>query len=191
MKSRLVESQRRPDRQDRRQGETTVVGVNKYRTRRTESPLTAGDGAIMVADAKAEADQIDRSERPGAPAATTVGRGCGGLVGPSRGCRFRMARNIMPASIACRQGRCHHRRMGRCGARRPLASIAAPTGVSKNPSNRTEGLDDIRDLVSTPCQRQAGPSPEIPHGQAGAGWPFQRGRADRRPRPRLRHGHHL
>ena len=39
--------------------ETTVVGVNRW-TEAAPSPLTAGDGSIMVADPQAEADQIER-----------------------------------------------------------------------------------------------------------------------------------
>ncbi|MEL7416824.1 MAG: methylmalonyl-CoA mutase family protein, partial [Pseudomonadota bacterium] len=40
-------------------GETTVVGVNKY-TSTEPSPLTTGDGGIMVVDPAVEQDQIDR-----------------------------------------------------------------------------------------------------------------------------------
>ena len=58
MKSRLVDSN--SDRLARIESkETTVVGVNRW-TQTTESPLTAGDGAIMVADPQAECDQIER-----------------------------------------------------------------------------------------------------------------------------------
>ena len=61
MKSRLVESN--AARIGKIEvGDTTVVGVNKW-TEAAESPLTAGDGAIMVADKEAEADQIARLEQ--------------------------------------------------------------------------------------------------------------------------------
>ncbi|MDZ4096509.1 MAG: methylmalonyl-CoA mutase family protein, partial [Paracoccaceae bacterium] len=40
-------------------GQTVVVGVNRW-TEAAPSPLTAGDGAVMLADADAEADQIAR-----------------------------------------------------------------------------------------------------------------------------------
>ena len=58
MKRRLVEAI--GDRIGRIEtGETVVVGVNKFETTE-DSPLTAGNGAIMVADAAAEEDQISR-----------------------------------------------------------------------------------------------------------------------------------
>ena len=58
MKRRLVEAN--GDRIGRIEtGETVVVGVNKFETTE-DSPLTAGNGAIMVADAAAEEDQISR-----------------------------------------------------------------------------------------------------------------------------------
>ena len=58
MKSRLVDSnaERIMGIED---GGTTVVGVNRYQEAE-ESPLTAGDEAIMVADKDAEADQLAR-----------------------------------------------------------------------------------------------------------------------------------
>ena len=58
MKGRLVESN--SDRLARIESkETTVVGVNRW-TEAAPSPLTSGDGSIMVADADAERDQIER-----------------------------------------------------------------------------------------------------------------------------------
>ena len=58
MKGRLVEAN--AERIARiESGETVVVGVNRWQ-QGEPSPLTAGDGAIMVSDPKAEADQIAR-----------------------------------------------------------------------------------------------------------------------------------
>ncbi|MBC7157331.1 MAG: protein meaA, partial [Rhodobacteraceae bacterium] len=58
MKERLVEANAaRLARIER--GETVVVGVNRWREG-VPSPLTAGEGAILVADPEAEADQIAR-----------------------------------------------------------------------------------------------------------------------------------
>ncbi|MEY4872751.1 MAG: hypothetical protein RLZZ563_2081, partial [Pseudomonadota bacterium] len=58
MKGRLVESN--SDRLAKIETkETTVVGVNRW-TEAAPSPLTSGDGSIMVADADAERDQIER-----------------------------------------------------------------------------------------------------------------------------------
>ncbi|ODM43218.1 methylmalonyl-CoA mutase family protein, partial [Cereibacter johrii] len=60
MKARLVESN--AERIARVEtGETVVVGVNRW-TSGAPSPLTTGDGAIMVADPEAERDQIARLE---------------------------------------------------------------------------------------------------------------------------------
>ncbi|MDA0720505.1 MAG: methylmalonyl-CoA mutase family protein, partial [Proteobacteria bacterium] len=56
MKSRLVESNAARI-TGIETGSTTVVGVNKWQAGEP-SPLTAGDDAIMVADPKAEADQL-------------------------------------------------------------------------------------------------------------------------------------
>ena len=122
-------------------GTTTVVGVNKWQAGEP-SPLTAGDDAIMVADPAAEADQLARlaawkSNRDTAAVQTAL-------------TALREAANdgsnIMPPSIAC----------ARAGVttgewadviRSVFGQYRAPTGVSKNPSNRTEGLDELRDRV--------------------------------------------
>ena len=122
-------------------GETTVVGVNRW-TEAAESPLTAGDGAIMVADAEAEADQIARleawrTERDQAAVDTALAD-------------LRQAAkdgtNIMPASIAAAKAGVTTGEWGEV-MRQTFGQYRAPTGVSKNPSNRTEGLDDIRARV--------------------------------------------
>ena len=119
---------------------TTVVGVNKWTTGEP-SPLTAGDDAIMVADPAAEADQFAAS-RNGKPTATRLLS-----IRPHRPRAPPQRRhNIMLPSIACAKRRCDHRRMGRRDAR-VFGQYRAPTGVSKNPSNRTEGLDDLREQV--------------------------------------------
>ena len=58
MKSRLVDSN--ADRLNKiEKNETVVVGVNKFTTGEP-SPLTSGDGGIMVVDPAVEKDQIDR-----------------------------------------------------------------------------------------------------------------------------------
>ncbi|WP_421702812.1 methylmalonyl-CoA mutase family protein [Aliiroseovarius sp.] len=122
-------------------GETTVVGVNRW-TEAAESPLTAGDGAIMVADAEAEADQIARleawrTERDQAAVDTALAD-------------LRQAAkdgtNIMPASIAAAKAGVTTGEWGEV-MRQTFGQYRAPTGVSKNPSNRTEGLDEIRARV--------------------------------------------
>ncbi|MDA1153926.1 MAG: protein meaA [Proteobacteria bacterium] len=141
MKSRLVESNAARI-TGIETGSTTVVGVNKWQAGEP-SPLTAGDDAIMVADPKAEADQLHRlaawkatRDPQQVRAALTALRAAASS-----------ATNIMIPSIAC----------ARAGVttgewsdviRAVFGQYRAPTGVSANPSNRTEGLDDLREQVN-------------------------------------------
>ncbi|UWQ10381.1 protein meaA [Aliiroseovarius crassostreae] len=141
MKSRLVESN--AARIGKIEvGDTTVVGVNKW-TEAAESPLTAGDGAIMVADAEAEADQIARLEAWRTTRdADTVEKALADLRQAAKD-----GTNIMPSSIAAAKAGVTTGEWGEV-MRQTFGQYRAPTGVSKNPSNRTEGLDDIRDRVA-------------------------------------------
>jgi (2R)-ethylmalonyl-CoA mutase len=150
MKSRLVDSN--ADRIARiESGETTVVGVNRFTTSEP-SPLTTGDGSIMVSDPKAEADQIARltawraSRDPAAVATALAALRQAALDGS----------NIMPPSIAAAKAGVT---TGEWAAviRAAFGEYRAPTGVSRNPSNRTEGLEPIReavDAVSTKLGRR-------------------------------------
>jgi len=150
MKGRLVEAN--AERIARIEaGETVVVGVNRFTT--TEpSPLTTGDGAILVADADAEADQIARLQ------AWRAGRDEAAVKAALEALREAAlsGANIMPASIrAARAGAT----TGEWGlvVRKAFGEYRAPTGVSRNPSNRTEGLEEIRaavDVVSTRLGRR-------------------------------------
>ena len=150
MKSRLVESNAARI-GNIEKGETTVVGVNKWQTGEP-SPLTAGDDAIMVSDPKAEADQLGRlaqwkSDRDD----NAVQKALHALRAAAKD-----GSNIMPPSIAC----------ARAGVttgewadviRGIFGQYRAPTGVSSNPSNRTEGLEKLRehvDLVSAALGRR-------------------------------------
>jgi len=146
MKSRLVESNAARIAAIE-SGETTVVGVNKW-TAGEPSPLTAGDDAIMVADKNAEADQLARlaawkTSRDDAAVRTALA---------DLRAAAKAGDNVMPPSIAC----------ARAGVttgewadviRAVHGQYRGPTGVSHNPSNRTEGLDDIRDRVAAVSQR--------------------------------------
>jgi len=140
MKSRLVDSN--ADRIGRiESGETTVIGVNRY-TAAEPSPLTAGDDAIMVADAEAEADQIDRlTAWRAAREEGTVRAALDDLRAAAR-----EGRNIMPASIAAAKAGATTGEWGDV-VRSVFGQYRAPTGVSPSPSNRTEGLDEIREAV--------------------------------------------
>ncbi len=140
MKGRLVEAN--SERLARIEAkETVVVGVNRW-TEAAPSPLTAGDGAIMVADADAERDQIDRLTK------WRAGRDSEAVKAALAALReaARSGANIMPASIAAAKAGCT---TGEWGAmlRQAFGEYRAPTGVSRSPSNRTEGLEPIREAV--------------------------------------------
>ncbi len=143
MKSRLVDSNAARIGKIEGGGETTVVGVNKW-TEAAESPLTAGDGAIMVADAEAEADQIARLEQWRADRDDAAVQAA--LADLRQAAKD--GSNIMPASIAAAKAGVTTGEWGGEVMRQTFGQYRAPTGVSKNPpSNRTEGLEDIRARV--------------------------------------------
>jgi len=122
-------------------GATTVVGVNRWQSAET-SPLTAGDAAVMAADPAAEADQVARLT------AWKAGRDAQAVTVALTALRdaAQSGANIMPPTLDC----------ARAGAttgewadviRAAFGQYRAPTGVSDAPSNRTEGLDDLRAQV--------------------------------------------
>ena len=141
MKSRLVESNAARI-AGIESGATVVVGVNRWQDAEP-SPLTAGDAAIMQADQGAEADQIARLE---AWKLARDGKAVAIALADLRAAA-QSGDNIMPPSIAA----------ARAGVttgewadviRAVFGEYRAPTGVSQNPSNQTEGLDDIREKVN-------------------------------------------
>jgi len=141
MKSRLVDSN--ADRLNRiERNETIVVGVNKW-TEGEPSPLMGEDGGIMVVDPAVEADQVDRLNAwRTARDADAVKQALANLRAAAQ-----EGRNIMPASIdAARAGVT----TGEWAAqmRAVHGEYRGPTGVSGSPSNKTEGLDDIREAVN-------------------------------------------
>ena len=127
-------------------GETVVVGVNRYEEGE-ESPLPSGDEAIVVIDRSAEAEQTARLEawrRDRDDAAVTEA-----LEELRAACDS--DENVMPASIKAAKAGATTGEWGDV-VRAAFGKYRAPTGVSTSPSNRTEGLDDIRqavDAVST------------------------------------------
>ncbi|MGY6634246.1 MAG: methylmalonyl-CoA mutase family protein [Alkalilacustris sp.] len=146
MKSRLVEANgARIARIEA--GDTVVVGVNRYTT--TEpSPLTTGEGAIMVADAEAEADQIARLRAwRDARDEAAVQAALADLRAAARS-----GANIMPPSIAAARAGATTGEWGDV-VRAAFGEYRAPTGVSSAPSNRTEGLEPIREAVDAVSAR--------------------------------------
>lgn len=141
MKSRLVDSN--AERLNRIEaGETVVVGVNKW-TEGEPSPLQTEDGGIMTVDPAVEADQIARLN------AWRDARDDAEVAAALEGLRkaAREGENIMPSSI----------RAARAGVttgewaeemRKTYGTYRGPTGVSASMSNKTEGLDDLRDAVN-------------------------------------------
>ena len=142
MKSRLVDSNaERLNRIER--NETIVVGVNRW-TEGEPSPLQTEDGGIMVVDPAVEQDQIGRlndwrrdrdSEQVQAALAA-----------------LRLAAqngdNIMPPSIAAAKAGVT---TGEWAEEMRLVhgTYRGPTGVSRSVSNKTEGLEDLRQQVDT------------------------------------------
>jgi len=146
MKSRLVDSN--AERLGRIEaGETTVVGVNKYTT--TEpSPLQTEDGGIMVVDPAVEAEQVDRlnawrAERDDAAVKSALDALREAAA---------MGENIMPASINAAKAGVTTGEWAE-QMRAVHGEYRGPTGVSGSPSNKTEGLEDIRDAVDAVSDR--------------------------------------
>ena len=142
MKSRLVESNATRIGQIEN-GELTVVGVNAYQTGEP-SPLTAGEDAVMSVDPATEAEQIERlhnwcANRDPEAALTSLEVLRKAALDGS---------NIMPPSIAAAKAGVTTGEWGDV-VRQAFGQYRGPTGVSANPSNRTEGLEDIRESVAT------------------------------------------
>jgi len=146
MKSRLVDSNaERLGRIER--NETIVVGVNKWREGEP-SPLQSEDGGIMVVDEAVEADQIGRLEE------WRQARDAGAVKAALAELRAAASegRNIMPASIAAAKAGVTTGEWAE-QMRAMYGEYRGPTGVSSNPSNMTEGLDEIREAVDAVSDR--------------------------------------
>jgi (2R)-ethylmalonyl-CoA mutase len=146
MKSRLVDSNaERLNKIER--NETIVVGVNKF-TNGEPSPLTSGDGGIMVVDPAVEQDQINRlNDWRATRDNNAVEQALANLRQAAQN-----GDNIMPPSIVAAKAGVT---TGEWAAvmRAIHGEYRGPTGVSRNPSNKTQGLDDIRDAVDTVSKR--------------------------------------
>jgi (2R)-ethylmalonyl-CoA mutase len=132
-------------------GETVVIGVNKF-TQAEPSPLMDEDGGIMTVDPAMEADQIGRLE------AWRETRDTDAVAEALEELRAASANgeNVMPASIkAAKAGVTTGEWAG--VMRAAHGEYRGPTGVSRAVSNKTEGLDEIRnavDLVSDKLGRR-------------------------------------
>jgi (2R)-ethylmalonyl-CoA mutase len=146
MKGRLVESN--AERLNRIEaGETVVVGVNKYQQGEA-SPLMTGDGGIMVVDPAVEQEQISRlAEWRAERDAAAVDEALAELRAAAQA-----GDNVMPASIKAAKAGVT---TGEWAAQMRVihGEYRGPTGVSANPSNKTEGLDDLRDAVDQVSDR--------------------------------------
>ena len=146
MKSRLVEAN--AERISRiESGATALVGVNRW-TMGEATPLTAGTAAIMAADDGAEADQIARLS------AWKAGRDKRAVKAALAALRdaARTGSNIMEPSIQAAKAGVTTGEWGDM-VRATFGQYRAPTGVARAPSNRTEGLDDIRAAVDAVSDR--------------------------------------
>jgi ethylmalonyl-CoA mutase len=146
MKARLVESN--AERIARiESGETTVVGVNRW-TEAEPSPLVGSDGGIMTVDPGVEADQIARLR---AWRAARDAAAAGAALAELRRAAA-AGENIMPASIAAARAGVTTGEWS--GVMRAIhGEYRAPTGVARAPSNRTEGLEALRDAVDAVSAR--------------------------------------
>ncbi|MFP3383477.1 methylmalonyl-CoA mutase family protein [Tritonibacter sp. SIMBA_163] len=141
MKSRLVDSNaERLNRIER--NETVVVGVNKW-TEGEPSPLQTEDGGIMTADPAAEADQIERLN------AWRASRDSAEVAAALAALRqaARDGDNIMPASVQAAKAGVTTGEWAE-EMRKVYGTYRGPTGVSASISNKTEGLDELREAVN-------------------------------------------
>ena len=140
MKARLVESN--AERLNKIEtNTTTVVGVNRW-TEGEPSPLITEDGGIMVVDPAVEQDQINRLNQ------WRQDRNEAAVISALAALRQAAAEghNIMPPSIAAAKAGAT---TGEWAAqmRAVFGEYRDPTGVLRSGSNKTEGLEDIRNAV--------------------------------------------
>ncbi|MEL6953998.1 MAG: protein meaA [Pseudomonadota bacterium] len=132
-------------------GQTTVIGVNKF-TATEPSPLIGSDGGIMVVDPGVEIDQINRlNEWRTTRDAQAVADALEALKSAAQA-----GDNIMPASIVAAKAGVTTGEWSSV-MRQVHGQYRGPTGVSRAPSNRNEGLEDLRaevDAVSDQLGRR-------------------------------------
>ena len=146
MKSRLVESN--ADRLNRIEaGETVVVGVNRW-TQGEPSPLMTGDGGIMTVDPTVEAAQIAQLEAwRAARDEAAVQSALAELREAAQNGTNVMEPSIKAAKAGATTGEWAEQ------MRAVFGEYRGPTGVSHGVSNKTEGLDEIREAVDAVSDR--------------------------------------
>ena len=146
MKARLVEAN--AERLNRIEtGETVVVGVNRWQ-QGEPSPLVDDEGGILTVDPAVEVEQVSRLND------WRAGRDAGAVAAALEALRqaAETGGNVMPASIvAAKAGATTGEWAG--VMRAAFGEYRGPTGVSRAPSNKTEGLDEIREAVDVVSQR--------------------------------------
>ncbi|MGB3811209.1 MAG: protein meaA [Parvibaculum sp.] len=123
-------------------GEQSVIGVNKY-VETAPSPLTTGEGSIMVAEDGVEEGQIARL------VAWRAARDAKAVEAALADLRraAKEGRNIMEPSIACAKAGVTTGEWG-TALRNIFGEYRAPTGVSKSARNDAPELDHVRDMVN-------------------------------------------
>ncbi len=122
-------------------GETVVVGVNRWEEGEP-SPLTEGQGGILVVDAAVEAEQIQRL------AEWRSSRDSGAVEAAKAELRAaaQEGRNVMPASVAAAKAGLTTGEWGQV-MREVFGEYRAPTGVGKAARADGAGLADLRERV--------------------------------------------
>ena len=189
MKGALVDSHRRRIHRIE-SGEQTVVGQNRF-TETAVSPLTDdAEGGILVVDPAVEAEQIEavrrwRSERDQA----AVDAALADLARVAA--RERLAREPDDPDDRRRARGRHHGRVG-AHAARGVRLLPRPHRRRRGQRARNAGRgSDGAARGGLAAAGAARPPAEDPRRQARPRRPLQRRRADRRARPRLRHGRGL
>jgi (2R)-ethylmalonyl-CoA mutase len=146
MKSKLVESNTRRL-EAIESGEQVVIGVNRF-TETEPSPLTTGEGSIMVVDPAVEAQQVESLKAwRAARDAKAVEKALADLrAAASEG------RNVMEPSIAAAKAGVTTGEWGQV-LREVFGEYRAPTGVGRAARAETGDLAPIREEVETVSRR--------------------------------------
>jgi (2R)-ethylmalonyl-CoA mutase len=128
-------------------GETVVVGVNRF-VEGEPSPLTAGEGGILVVDPAVEAEQVARLE------AWRAGRDAAAVAAAVEALKAaaREGRNVMPPSIAAAKAGVTTGEWG-AAMREVFGEYRAPTGVGKAAAVAPGRLDEVRAAVEAASGR--------------------------------------